>query len=513
MKAAARAHALLTAALAEPSLWDEANAALERAGFDLGDGSSEAIAAAWTKVYRDSDRWFDLYQLAEKLVDIDDALAGWRHKHVLTVDADHRQQDGHRRIGRRVLSRVDAVEARFPRTMGAENRSLSFKPLFSREPRRRARAAALRRAQPSFVARRQLRRPGRVLGRCRPPRRPQMGPGDGRGVARGAGPCRGRAWHRHARRRSCSRPTPMISSSALPRPARAPIRRRLRVLTSDGEFHQARRQFARWAEDGWFELETVAAEPFDDFSDALPRRGAQSASHDLIFVSQMLFGSGRRFDGVDELAALARPDGPVGRDRRLSRLHGARAAVRAGAPRRAPSTSAAAINMPWPGRAARSCTPARLWRAAAADRLVCRVRRSDAAAGHRSAMPSDAMRFMGATFDPSALYRFNARAADARRQWADHGAHFGPCRGLQAQLLEAIAGTALGAGRTAQPARRRSARSLPRLPQPDAQRWCAELAARDCVTDVRGDVLRIGLGLYHDEEDVDAFAALAAKLA
>ncbi len=78
-------HARLTAALAEPSLWDEANAALSRAGFDLGDGSSEAIAAAWTTVYRDSERWFDLYQLAEKLVDIDDALAGWRHKHVLTV--------------------------------------------------------------------------------------------------------------------------------------------------------------------------------------------------------------------------------------------------------------------------------------------------------------------------------------------------------------------------------------------------------------------------------------------
>ena len=77
-------HALLTTALAEPSLWDEANAALARAGFEL-DGSSDSIAAAWTEVYRDSERWFDLYQLAEKLVDIDDALAGWRHKHVLTV--------------------------------------------------------------------------------------------------------------------------------------------------------------------------------------------------------------------------------------------------------------------------------------------------------------------------------------------------------------------------------------------------------------------------------------------
>ena len=83
-------HDRLIAALEEPSLWDEANAALMRAGFDLGakdqeGSSSEAIEAAWTEVYRDSERWFELYQLAEKLVDIDDALAGWRHKHVLTI--------------------------------------------------------------------------------------------------------------------------------------------------------------------------------------------------------------------------------------------------------------------------------------------------------------------------------------------------------------------------------------------------------------------------------------------
>jgi len=78
--------AQLRRALDQPSLRDVAIAALERAGFDLGDRSTEAVAAAWLEVYRDSDRWFELYELAEKLVDIDDALAGWRHKHVLTVE-------------------------------------------------------------------------------------------------------------------------------------------------------------------------------------------------------------------------------------------------------------------------------------------------------------------------------------------------------------------------------------------------------------------------------------------
>jgi len=76
----------LEKALAEPSLREAAHGALERAGFDLGDGSIEALSRTWLEVYRDADRWFELYELAEKLVDIDDALAAWRHKHVLTVE-------------------------------------------------------------------------------------------------------------------------------------------------------------------------------------------------------------------------------------------------------------------------------------------------------------------------------------------------------------------------------------------------------------------------------------------
>ncbi len=78
--------AALAKALSEPSLREAALGALERAGFDLGDGSVEAIADAWLQVYRDSERWFDLYELAEKLLDIDDALVAWRQKHVLTVE-------------------------------------------------------------------------------------------------------------------------------------------------------------------------------------------------------------------------------------------------------------------------------------------------------------------------------------------------------------------------------------------------------------------------------------------
>ncbi|MGE0179727.1 MAG: tryptophan 2,3-dioxygenase [Sphingomonas sp.] len=91
------AHATLADALARPSLWDEANMALARGGFDLPASVLErdwstsyrpdpAVEAAWAEVYKDAERWWRFYQLAEKLVDIDDSFAVWRHKHVITVE-------------------------------------------------------------------------------------------------------------------------------------------------------------------------------------------------------------------------------------------------------------------------------------------------------------------------------------------------------------------------------------------------------------------------------------------
>jgi selenocysteine lyase/cysteine desulfurase len=43
-------------------------------------------------------------------------------------------------------------------------------------------------------------------------------------------------------------------------------------------------------------------------------------------------------------------------------------------------------------------------------------------------------------------------------------------------------------------------------------RWHNQLDAKNCITDVRGDVLRIGLGLYHDEDDIGRLADLLEAL-
>lgn len=91
------ARAMLQRALEEPSLYDDVLAQLARSGFDIPRSAyerpagaayepSEAVEAAWLEVYRNTQRHWPLYQLAEKLLDLDDAMLTWRHKHVLTVE-------------------------------------------------------------------------------------------------------------------------------------------------------------------------------------------------------------------------------------------------------------------------------------------------------------------------------------------------------------------------------------------------------------------------------------------
>ena len=89
--------AALEAALRAPSLYDLAIAALARRGFDMPkpsldrDWSAPYVAdsrveAAWIAVYRDADRWWDLYELGEKLVDLEYRLQQWRFTHMKTVE-------------------------------------------------------------------------------------------------------------------------------------------------------------------------------------------------------------------------------------------------------------------------------------------------------------------------------------------------------------------------------------------------------------------------------------------
>ncbi|AZR94777.1 tryptophan 2,3-dioxygenase [Bordetella trematum] len=80
-----------------PSLYDEALRLMARQGlpipadrlerdWTLPYQASPEVEAAWLTVYRNSDRYWDLYQLGEKLTDLEDAFRLWRFRHVTTVE-------------------------------------------------------------------------------------------------------------------------------------------------------------------------------------------------------------------------------------------------------------------------------------------------------------------------------------------------------------------------------------------------------------------------------------------
>jgi tryptophan 2,3-dioxygenase len=88
---------LLRDTLASPGLYDEALMLLARRGFGVPADkitrdwtepyvADERVEAAWLAVYGDVEANWDLYDLAEKLVDVDDRFQQWRFRHLRTVE-------------------------------------------------------------------------------------------------------------------------------------------------------------------------------------------------------------------------------------------------------------------------------------------------------------------------------------------------------------------------------------------------------------------------------------------
>ncbi len=89
--------AQVRAAYESPSLYDIALQLLARSGIDVPAAAlqrdwtqpyvaSEGVQQAWITVYRDPHQYWDLYQLGEKLADIEDAFRQWRFRHLTTVE-------------------------------------------------------------------------------------------------------------------------------------------------------------------------------------------------------------------------------------------------------------------------------------------------------------------------------------------------------------------------------------------------------------------------------------------
>lgn len=91
------AHTSLSDALHAPSIYDEAIMLMARQGFaidaarlaqdwTLNVEPNESVKNAWLQVYQQPEQHWVLYELAEKLVDMETAFRIWRFRHVTTVE-------------------------------------------------------------------------------------------------------------------------------------------------------------------------------------------------------------------------------------------------------------------------------------------------------------------------------------------------------------------------------------------------------------------------------------------
>lgn len=263
----------------------------------------------------------------------------------------------------------------------------------------------------------------------------------------------------------------------------------LRILSTDGEFHSFRRQMARWVESGKIVWRQVPP-------DALAAEAARN-EYDLIFASHVLFNSGNVVDFAP-LAALAKPEGPwvvvdgyhgfmaiptnlTDVADRIFYLSGGYKYAMAG-------EGVCFLHAP-PGFAPRPEITG--WYAEFDDLTL-----SPGSVGYAP----DGRRFLGSTFDPSGLYRFCAVRNMLEIEGLTTEVISAYVTRLQQQFLSNLNVSHM---QIVNPLGGKPHARFLALKGPRASQIHAALAGHHVVTDVRGDVLRFGFGIYQDEKDVD----------
>ncbi|HEY1983588.1 MAG TPA: aminotransferase class V-fold PLP-dependent enzyme [Xanthobacteraceae bacterium] len=273
----------------------------------------------------------------------------------------------------------------------------------------------------------------------------------------------------------------------------------VRVLTTGSEFHSAARQFARLEEDGLVRVTRIATEPFETF-EARFAEAAPASDHDLVFFSQVFFDSGFRIRDLDALVKAV-PDRNTFMV--IDGYHGFMAVP----------TDLSAI-------ADRAFYIAGGYKYAMAGEGVCflhcppgygsRPRDTGWYAGFSAleqptgvvAYASDGSRFLGATFDVSGLYRFNAVQEWLASEGLTVESMLAQVRGIERVFLAELErnATRLRPSDLLVPNEASRGRFLA-FQTPDAAKIAADLAARNVIVDYRGDRLRIGFGIYHRHDD------------
>ncbi|HLB81441.1 MAG TPA: aminotransferase class V-fold PLP-dependent enzyme [Dongiaceae bacterium] len=292
-----------------------------------------------------------------------------------------------------------------------------------------------------------------------------------------------------------------------------PPGRPARVLTTDGEFHSFARQLRRLEEDGLAEATRVKVAPFADFAERFAAAAAEGG-HDLVFFSQVFFNSGH---AVQDLGALvgAVPDaaavividgyhGFLALPTDLAAVEG-RAFYLAGGYKYAMAGEGAAFLHAPPGRGLRPRDTG--WFASFGTLEAEDDGPVPYAAG--------GARFLGATFDPVGLYRFNAVM-----DWLDGlgltvAAIHAHVRALQRRFvagLAALGRDSLHPGRLVVPVEAPARGHFLAFRTPHAAAIHRRLMDANVVADRRGELLRFGFGLYHDADDIDRLCDALGRL-
>ncbi|MFT5222420.1 MAG: kynureninase [Glaciecola sp.] len=281
----------------------------------------------------------------------------------------------------------------------------------------------------------------------------------------------------------------------------------IRVLTSDAEFHAFRRQVDRLAEDGLIEIERVAAEPLETFTDRFVAAAA-AGGHDLVFFSSVHFNSGHVVtdiadivDAVPDEKTFIAIDGYhqfMAMPTDLSSLAD-RVFFLAGGYKYAMAGEGACFMHVPPGYGMRPGFTG--WYAEYGE--------LDQASGQQVSYAKDATRFAGSTFDPSGIYRLVAVQDWLVSQQLTSAHIHSHVAELQAGFLERVGAlTTLPFGLE---------QLTPGLTATDrgnfvtfrfdrAAEMREALAIADVMVDHRGDRLRFGFGIYHDRSDLDVLA-------
>lgn len=283
----------------------------------------------------------------------------------------------------------------------------------------------------------------------------------------------------------------------------------LRVLTTDGEFHSFVRQLGRLEEAGLAFVERVPVEPFGTLGERLAGRIREAAfPPDVIYTSHVFYNSGWIFEDLAQVVAAAKKRAPealffvdgyhafMALPVDLSGLHD-HIFYLAGGYKYAMSGEGVCFAHCPKGFAPRPVNTG--WFAGFGD-LTRGV------APGTIPFSTDAFRLWGATYDPTALYRFNAvQTLWQRERVSVAGLHF-HVRALQERFLRGLAGVAVDDWTKAELLPGASARdrgNFLTFRTPRAGDLHAALRSRGVLTDFRGERLRFGFGVAHDPEDVD----------